>query len=138
MDWKECVITKIVKKKSVDKELISSILKMRKWKLKAYHKLSEENDLISIQFTVAYDYLRETIEALALSKGFKIGNHECYTAFLKEVCKLQTEAAIFDRAKFIRNGIQYCSKDMPLEEGKKLIPQLFSLVKFLEKQINEK
>ena len=74
-----------------------------------------------------YDSLRELLEALALSKGFKIYNHECYSAFLKEIIKDELSAEMFDEIRKLRNAINYYGKNLNGEETTDKIKEITDL-----------
>jgi len=104
MDWKECVDERIVKMSEVT----------------AASKLS-----------LAYDSLRELLEALALARGYKVYNHECYTAFLKEVIGESSKGDEFDNIRRARNAVNYYGKDITSEEAEKYIERINSLRVFI-------
>ncbi len=131
MDWKECCDKRIVKNVSKDEELINSLIKTSENKLKTQEKIITDNITASSKFSLAYDSLRELIEALSLKSGFKIYNHEGYTAFLKEIVKNSALGEKFDDLRKIRNSINYYGKEISIEDSKKLI----NLVKELREKI---
>lgn len=132
MDWKECCDKKIVKNVSKDEELINSLIKTSENKLKTQEKIITDNVTASSKFSLAYDSLRELIEALSLKSGFKIYNHEGYTAFLKEIIKNSDLGEKFDDLRKVRNSINYYGKEISIEDSKKLI----TLAKKLREKIN--
>jgi hypothetical protein len=121
MDWKECWDKRIVKDIKKDEQLISSLIKTSENRLKTEEKIEIDNVTASSKLSLAYDSLRELIEALALKNGFKIYNHECYTAFLKEIMKERQISEKFDEIRKIRNSINYYAKEISIEDSKKLI-----------------
>ena len=80
---------------------------------------------------MVYDCLREVLEALAIKKGFKIYNHECFCAFLKNICNEFSFAESFDRFRKIRNKINYYGKKVELVDAERLIKDMISLRKEL-------
>lgn len=127
MDWKECLDKKIAKRVSRDEELIRSLIKTSENKLKTQENIVTDSITASSKFSLAYDSLRELIEALSLKHGFKIYNHEAYTAFLKEVIKNSLLGEEFDELRKIRNSINYYGKEISAEDSKKLICSLKEL-----------
>lgn len=121
MDWKECCDKRIVKNISKDEELINSLIKTSENKLKTQEKIITDNITASSKFSLAYDSLRELIEALSLKSGFKIYNHEGYTAFLKEIVKNSALGEKFDDLRKVRNSINYYGREISIEDSKKLI-----------------
>src|SRR3989344_8719035 len=69
------------------------------------------------KLSLAYDSLRELLEALALQKGYKVYNHECYTAFLKEIIGASDKGDEFDDLRKIRNAVNYYGKGISVEEA---------------------
>ena len=74
---------------------------------------------------------------MAINKGYKIYNHDCYASFLNEIVKDENSAKIFDELRKIRNGINYYGNTISLKEGEALIKQTKILInivmKYLEK-----
>ena len=66
MDWKECCGKRIAKEVDIDEELISSLGKTSKNKLKSSEELIMNEINASSKVTLAYDSLRELLEALSL------------------------------------------------------------------------
>jgi|SRR3989344_2552406 len=124
MNWEECRIKNFVKETKTDEELINSLLHQSTKKL-ITDKFSPLNkDTASTKFSNNYDSLREVLEALAIRRGFKIYNHDCFSGFLKEIMKLEKESFDFDKLRRIRNSINYYGKDVSLEEAEKLINEI--------------
>ncbi len=130
MDWKDCIKKKIAKEIKVDLDLIQSLMKTSNNKLKSEEKLSLDESTSSSKISLAYDSLRETLEALAIKKGYKIYNHECYTCFLKEILNESTKGDEFDEIRKIRNNINYYGKEISIKEAEEVL-------KIIKKLINE-
>lgn len=128
MDWKQCLI-KNVKSISVDIELIKSLKKTSENKIISSKELSLRTETIGSKISLSYDSVRELLEALAISKGFKIYEHICYTAFLKEIVKHSSLAEEFDELRKIRNDINYYGKDVSIEEAKVVLDRLDKFLK---------
>ena len=111
MDWTECNYKKLVKRISVDNHLVESLLIASRKKLTSANRLEIDNTSASSIISLCYESLRAILEALAISKGYKIYNHECYTAFLKEIIKEDELSNSFDKFRKIRNSINYYGKD---------------------------
>src|SRR3989344_1948505 len=102
MDWKECLNKRIIKDVSKDEFLIKSLLNSSQKKLESETRLELDDTTAESNVSLAYDSLRELLEALALLKGYKVYNHDCYTAFLKEVLNESAKGAEFDAIRKIR------------------------------------
>ena len=76
-----------------------------------------------------YDGLRGLLETIALKKGYKVYNHECYTSFIREVLSMSREASIFDNLRRVRNGINYYGQNVTKEESEQVIKELLELIK---------
>ncbi|MDI3473800.1 MAG: hypothetical protein PWR30_123 [Candidatus Woesearchaeota archaeon] len=127
MDWKECNGKSFVKDIKKDKHRIKSIQDVAELKIESAEFLPEEHYISKI--SLLYDSLRELLEVIALENGYKIYNHECYTAFLKEILGLSVQADSFDKIRKIRNGINYYGRKLSIEEARKVIEDIHSLIK---------
>jgi len=96
MDWEDCCSRRIAKNVKPDVEVIISLTKSSRNKLESESKFNMNEVTASSKLSLAYDSLRELLEALALKNGYKVYNHECYTAFLKEIIKENYKADEFD------------------------------------------
>lgn len=135
MDWKECTEKRIAKKISTDTDLIRSLIKNSSNKLKSSEQLNINKITISSKISLAHDSLRELLEALSVKKGFKIYNHECYTAFLKEILNEPEKAENFDEIRKIRNKINYYGKEINFEDAEKIIKKIKNLRKLVLEMI---
>ncbi len=131
MDWKECINRRIIKEVGKDNNLIKSTRQIASIKVKSADFLS--NDLYYGKISLLYDALREYLECIALEKGYKIYNHECYSAFLKEIINLSNEADKFDNLRKIRNGINYYGQEFSQVEANKIIKDLKELINKFQK-----
>lgn len=73
MDWKE----RIVKKVHPDPEMAQALRKSSTNKWTSIGQLRMSGTTAASKISLAYDYLRELLEALALERGYKIYNYEC-------------------------------------------------------------
>jgi len=127
MDWKECKENKFIKEINIDENLISSLLKSSRAKLESARRLELDEVTASTKISIVYESLREVLEALAIRKGFKIYNHECFCAFLDELCKDNLSSNEFNRFRKIRNQINYYGKQIPVNEAKIIIEEIILL-----------
>ncbi|HIH26075.1 hypothetical protein J4476_05840 [Candidatus Woesearchaeota archaeon] len=137
MDWEKCNKQKLVKEIKTDPELVKSLIMQSNNKLYSSNLLELDIRTAASKFILVYDSLRELLEALAINKGYKIYNHDCYASFLNEIVKDENSAKIFDELRKIRNGINYYGNTISLKEGEALIKQTKILInivmKYLEK-----
>jgi len=129
MDWLECTLKKLAKEVSSEPGLITSLIRLSEDKLKSEKLLPLNATTISSKISLAYDSLRELLEALALKQGFKIYNHECYTSFLKEIIKDSSLGDDFDDMRILRNRINYYGKQVTEEECKSALCQMQNIRK---------
>lgn len=124
MDWKECIKKRFAKDVKKDEEIINSLLKTSENKLISSDELKISERTASSKVSLAYDSLRETLEVLAFKNRYKIYNHECYTAFLKEILNEQLIGEEFDELRKIRNSINYYGADVHPKEAEKIINRI--------------
>lgn len=127
MDWRECCDKRIVKAVKIDEELIKSLVKSSRNKFASMEQLNLTEVTASSKVSLAYDSLRELLEALALENEFKIYNHECYTAFLKEILKKSDLGNEFDEIIKIRNAINYYGKYISIDDAKSVLIKIDNL-----------
>ena len=129
MDWSDCIHKRFIKETRIDKNLINSLIKSSENKLKSNEKLEIDEFTASTKVSIVYDSLREILEALAIKKGYKIYSHECFSAFLEEICKNKSLSLEFDKFRKIRNAINYYGEDVPVSEAKFIIKDIILLRK---------
>ena len=129
MDWKECFRRKIAKQVEPDENLISSLIKTSRNKLKSSEELKMNEVNAVSKISLAYDSLREILEALSLKNGYKIYNHECHTCFIKEILNESGGGDDFDEIRKIRNDLNYYAKEISVEEAREVIKRIKNLRK---------
>ncbi len=133
MDWKDCIYRSISKEVKLDKNLVISLLNSADKKLEAEAHLP--STLPEPKICLIYDALRSILEALALQRGFKIYNHECYTPFLKEILNESALGDKFDEFRKLRNAINYYGKDVSENEAKFIIKEMKEWIKIIQKEL---
>jgi len=124
MDFKDCMRRRLAKDIREDEPLAASLLKTSKNKADSMERLELNEVTASSKISLAYDSLRELLEALAVRSGYKIYNHECYVYFLKEVLKESSIAEEFDELRRVRNNINYYAKDISIGEAKVVLKRI--------------
>jgi len=124
MDWKECKDKKFIKEITQDTYLIDSLIKSSKKRFESSKRLKLDNITVSAKISLIYESIRELLEAFAIKKGFKIYNHECFCAFLDEICKDKVSSEEFNRFRKIRNQVNYYGRETSIEEAKIIIKDL--------------
>lgn len=128
MDWKECTEKLIAKEVSMDIDLVNSLIKSSENKFYSASMLKLSDTTSSSIIVLYYDSLREIIEALAMLEGYKIYNHECYTAFLGSILHVEDIAERFDRVRKLRNSINYYAKQVSAIDARVIIVDMKQLI----------
>ncbi len=131
MDWEECCKKLIVKNVRPDTEMVKSLIKSSENRIKSESTLRMSKITASSKLSLAYDSLRELLEALALKTGYKIYNHECYSAFLKEIVNKSDKGDEFNEIRKIRNAVNYYGKGITEDEAGKIILKIKALRAFI-------
>lgn len=138
LKWNEYLKKGIIRRTNLDDGLISSLIKTAKEGLEFFEKEKVNDKSSKVLFKNYYDSLREVCEAVALSKGYKIYQHEGITSFFKEILNEEIISFKFDRFRILRNGIHYYGKEVSKEETSKAISDIKRIIKFLiEKYLGE-
>jgi|SRR3989338_3168494 len=136
MDWKECCNKRISKEVHTDEMLKLSLIKSSNNKLQSSEQLTLTETTAASKLSLTYDSLRELLESIALKNGYKIYNHECYTAFLKEILNESQRADQFDDLRKARNAVNYYGKEISIEECRILITKIKELRTYLDHKQN--
>jgi len=128
MSWEDCKKKRIVKHVSVDLDLINSLKITSKNKEISASMLKFDKRTYSSIVSLYYDSLRELLEAVVLSKGFKIYNHECYVYFISTILGDREFSYNFDAVRKIRNGLNYYGESLDLKDAEIVIADLKKLI----------
>ena len=124
-----------IKKTRINSELIKSLIEMSDIK-ELTIKSAKINGLnVSAYLSMAYNSLRESLEALSISKGYKVSSHLCLGELLKTLIK-NFDFNSFDRFRYIRNGINYYGTKIDFIQGKEIIKKIFEMKKDIIKDIS--
>ena len=75
------------------------------------------------------------MEAICISKGYKVLSHICIGELLKSLLK-EFEFEEFDRLRWIRNSINYYGTKVEFKQGKEILNKIFDMKrKFIEKYL---
>ncbi|MBI4020237.1 MAG: hypothetical protein HY367_02810 [Candidatus Aenigmarchaeota archaeon] len=129
MDIDECFRKGLIKRARPDEELVKSLVEMAGIKETAVNTASVNELNISAYVSLAYDALREVLEAICISKGYKVLSHICIGELLKR--ELEDSYAEFDRLRYIRNGINYYGVKVEFGQGREIITKIFQMKKAL-------
>ncbi len=128
MDWVSCKKNRLVKEIKVDSNLIKSLINSSFNKIKTQETIKLNKETAASKISLAYDSLRELLEAVAISNGYKIYNHECYYCFLKEILNENSIADEFNNFRKIRNNVNYYGKEMDINEAEIIIKEMIELI----------
>ncbi|MFH1229301.1 MAG: hypothetical protein V1678_02655 [Candidatus Aenigmatarchaeota archaeon] len=126
MDIGECFRKGLIKKTRIDTELVKSLTEMSDIKEMAVRKAGIDDVNISAYVSLAYDALREALEAICISNGYKVLSHICIGELLKDLFK-DFEYDEFDRLRWIRNSINYYGTKVEFKQGKEIISKIFNM-----------
>lgn len=131
MNFEDFIASDKVRKSNPDFEQAKSLVMMSEQNFSAIQQIPLTQQTASILLSQAYESLRQVIEAICLTKGFKVYSHEAYTFYLKD-CKKDYEAQVFDRLRRLRNGITYYGKPVSVavaQQGIEDVKKLSTLLK---------
>jgi len=135
MDLDECFRKGLIKRTETDKELVKSLVEMSNIKETTLKTANINKINISAYVSLAYNSLREVLEALCILKGYKVLSHICIGEFLKDILE-DFDYEEFDRLRWIRNSINYYGEKVEFEQGKEIIEKIFAIKKkILDKYI---
>jgi uncharacterized protein (UPF0332 family) len=126
MDLDEGYKKNFIKKTRIDKELVRSLIEISKIKEDSVNNAQIDKTNISAYVSMAYDSLREILEALCILKGYKVTSHLCLGELLKTLI-YDFDFISFDRFRYIRNGINYYGTKVDFDQGKEIILKMFKL-----------
>jgi len=133
VELEDCYEKALIKKTKENKNLAQSLIEMADIKEETVRdsKIDERN--ISAYVSLAYDALRETLEALCVLKGYKVLSHLCLGEMLKNWFS-DFDYEEFDRLRYARNSINCYGVKIDFEQGKKLIEKIFRMRKTIIKK----
>jgi len=136
MDLNECRKKGFIKKTSSNTSKARSLLEVSDIKKRTVENALFDEENINAYLPLAYDSLRETLEAVCIVKGYNVTNHICLGELLKNIFP-DFDFTSFDRFRYARNGINYYGKKIDLEQGKELIAKMFVMKNSMKKHLKE-
>ncbi len=130
MDLNDCYKNNFIKRTKISKELIKSLIEMSNIKEDTIKSADINEKNISAYFSMAYESLREILEALCISLRYKVTSHFCLGELLKKLIK-NFDFNEFDRIRYARNSINYYGIKVEFRQGKELIRNMFKIKKKL-------
>lgn len=137
MELSECERKGFIKKAVPSKSLAKSLLEVSEIKDRALDsaKLDELN--VNAYLPMAYDSLREVLEALCILHSYKVTNHVCLGELLKKL-EPDFDYAGFERFRYARNGINYYGKKVDFRQGREIIEKIRQMRKSVMLKVNSK
>ncbi len=126
MDLDECYKKGLIKKTKVNTNLIKSLVDMANVNEKTVKDVKINGANVSSYVILAYESLREILEGICISRGFKVISHVCLGELLKTLIE-DFDFNEFDRIRYIRNGINYYGTKIELFQGKEIIRKAFEM-----------
>lgn len=130
MDLGDCWDKGHIKKTKPNKELVKSLIEMSNIKEKAVNSADIDELTISAYVPMAYDSLREVLEAICISRGYKVTSHVCIGELIRTFLD-DFDFHGFDRFRYIRNGINYYGEKVDFKQGIDIIKKMFEMKKKL-------
>ncbi len=137
MDWTGCKKNRLIKEVALDKNMIISLIMTSSRRLSSQALLKLNDETADSKISLVYDALREILEAISLSRGYKIYNHECYYYFLREILRESALADKFNSFRVLRNAINYYGKTISANEAGEIINEMIKLIDRLKKLLND-
>lgn len=130
MDLDDCYKKELIKKTKINTSLIMSLIEMSGMNEKTVREARINEVNISSYIILAYESLREVLEAICISKGYKVLSHACLGELLTKLIE-DFDFNEFDRLRYVRNGINYYGTKVDLQQGAELIKKAFGMKKTL-------
>jgi len=135
VDLAECFRNGLIRKATIDKSLISSLIEMADIKEITVKKAKIDKQNISAYVSLSYDSLREVLEAICISRGYKVLSHVCIGKLLKNLLN-DFDYNGFDRLRYTRNSVNYYGIKVGFNQGREIINIIFIMKKkLLEKYL---
>jgi hypothetical protein len=116
-----------------DRQKAKALVKMSVNSLKSANLLEISKITASSILVMAYESLREILEAICLLKGYKVYSHEFYTFYLKSLDEFIL-AEKFDRLRKLRNCVNYYGKPVSEMVAKNAKQQVHEIILSLKKK----
>ncbi len=124
MDLDECFRKGLIKRTKRNRGLARSLLEMANIKERTVKTAQLDELNISAYISLAYDALRQVLEAICVLNGYKVLSHACVGELLNELLEDFNYKA-FDRLRYVRNNINYYGIKVDFEQGKEIIRKTF-------------
>ena len=126
MDLNNCFEKGLVKKTEKNVELVKSLIKISNTNEMTVKTATITPKNVSSYVTLAYDSLRQILEAICILKGYKVLSHICIGELLDKILD-DFDYTEFDRLRWIRNSISYYGNEVDFNQGKEIIRKLLKM-----------
>jgi len=126
MDLDECLKKGFIRKININTELIKSLIEMSNINEQTVKTALINEINISSYVSLVYESLREILEAISISFGYKVTSHLCLGELLKNLIE-DFDFNEFDRIRYIRNSINYYGVKVDFEQGIEIIKKIFNM-----------
>ena len=137
MNWTDCLSEGLVRQATPDHRLAKALQKAVRDRLVFAKKLPLDEQTARFALVEHYEALRTQCEALLAAHGFKVYNHACMADFLKEIMGLERIARTFDRARQLRNRINYYGSELSKAEAVALIVDVDAAIEQLGRRLED-
>jgi uncharacterized protein (UPF0332 family) len=111
-----------VRRQNKDSNLAKALIKSSEKSVKNIKRIKIDELNAESVFSEVYDSIRELIDAVLLSEGYKSYSHEASILYLKKFSIISEKEILFlDNFRKIRNGIKYYGKEVNTEDVKNSI-----------------
>lgn len=126
MDLDDCYKKEFIKKTKINTNLIRSLVEISNVNERTVKEAKINEINISSYIVLAYESLREVLEAICISKGYKVTSHACLGELLDKILE-NFDFNEFDRLRYARNGVNYYGVKVELGQGTELIKKAFGM-----------
>jgi hypothetical protein len=117
MRWETCLEEHIVHKQVADADDIAVLLRQSDNTMHTTKRIETDEQTARSKALLAYDAVREALEALSAQKGYDVHNHECYKAFLRDVIGAAEAASTFNDLRKRRNQLEYDASPITVSDA---------------------
>lgn len=114
--------------------LVRALLKMSESNKNTVLSADINPENISTYVSVAYESLRQIMEAFGVANKLKVTNHICLSVAVKKIL-YNFNINDFEIFRQARNSINYYGEKISFSKGKEFIKEMFRMKKEIEKEI---
>ncbi len=133
MKFSDFIKKGLARKTFKDKSLVKSLIQNSKKDLEFLESLKINENSVRKIMSNFYEVLRSILEAVSITKEYKIYSHEAYSYFLEEI-EEEILAKKFDRFRKIRNSINYYGNNISIKETKENLEEIKKMIDVLIKK----